>query len=127
MPQEFLQSLKYAAIRELKRLRAAFSYSVDGLKASWREDAPFRLEVVLGVILIVIAVIFGGTSFKKALLIGSVLLVVLAELLNIAVESVVNMITQEYHPLAKKAKDVGSAAVLVALANVVVVWAFLLI
>lgn len=114
-------------ISELKRLRAAFGYSWDGIRASFREDIPFRLELALAPVLIVIAILFGHTSFKTALMIGCVLLVLLAELLNIAIESIVNMITREYHPLAKKAKDVGSAAVLVAIINLVVVWAVLLV
>ncbi|MCB5184869.1 diacylglycerol kinase [Methylobacillus gramineus] len=111
----------------LRRLINAFGYSVDGIKAAYRNEDAFRQEVTLAVILIPLALYLGHDAIAKALMIGSVLLVIIVELLNSAIEATVDRISLENHQLAKRAKDIGSAAVLLALINLLVVWALLIL
>ena len=106
----------------LRRIVNAFSYSVDGLKAAYRCEDAFRQEVWLALLLIPASVLLPVPWLGRALMIGSVLLVLLVELLNSAIEAVVDRVGLENHRLAKRAKDIGSAAVLVALLNVLVIW-----
>ena len=111
----------------LRRIWNAFFYSLEGLRAAFRHEDAFRQEVFLAAILVP-AVFFlpaGGTG--KALMIGAVLLVLIVELLNSAVEAAVDRTSVENHPLAKRAKDIGSAAVFIALVNVPVVWVLVLL
>ncbi len=111
----------------LARIRNALQYSLDGLKAAYRHEAAFRQEVWLAAVLIPLALWLPTSPLGKALMIASVLLVLMVELLNSAVEAVVDRVSLEKYELAKRAKDAGSAAVLVALANVVMVWALVLL
>lgn len=111
----------------LRRLINAFGYSVDGLKAAYRNEDAFRQEVLMAVILIPLACYLGNDAVAKALMIGSVLLVLMVELLNSAIEATVDRISLENHQLAKRAKDIGSAAVLVSLINLAAVWALLIL
>ena len=111
----------------LRRLINAFGYSVDGLKAAYRNEDAFRQEVLMAVILIPLACYLGNDAVAKALMIGSVLLVLMVELLNSAIEATVDRISLENHQLAKRAKDIGSAAVLVSLVNLAAVWALLIL
>lgn len=110
----------------LKRVRSAFFYSMAGLRAALRHEDAFRQEVFLAVLLIPAAFFTPATGTGKALLIAAVLLVLIVELLNSAVEAAVDRISLENHVLAKRAKDIGSAAVLLALINVPVVWGLVL-
>ena len=109
----------------LRRLLNATRYSFDGLSAAMSE-AAFRQEIALSVVLIPLGLYLGSTGVARALLVGSVLLVLVVELLNSAVEAVVDRVSPEDHSLSKRAKDLGSAAVLVSLANVVTVWLIVL-
>ncbi|MCB5186914.1 diacylglycerol kinase [Methylobacillus caricis] len=109
----------------LRRLINAFSYSMDGIKAAYRNEDAFRQEVTLAVILIPLALYLGQDAMARALMIGSVFLVIIVELLNSAIEATVDRISLENHQLAKRAKDIGSAAVLLTLVNLVVVWGLL--
>lgn len=111
----------------LARIRNALRYSVDGLKAAYRHEAAFREEVWLAAVLIPLALWLPASPVGKALMIASVLLVLIVELLNSAVEAAVDRVSLEKHELAKRAKDTGSAAVMVALINLVVVWALVLL
>ena len=104
------------------RVIAAFGFSVKGLKTAYRNEAAFRQEVYLALIMVPAAFFVGNTALEKALLIASIMLVLIVELLNTAVENVVDRFGAEYHELSGAAKDTGSAAVLVALLLVVVVW-----
>ena len=106
----------------LRRIVNAFSYSVDGLKAAYRCEDAFRQEVWLALLLIPASLLLPVPWLGRALMIGSVLLVLVVELLNSAIEAVVDRVGLENHRLAKRAKDIGSAAVLVALLNVLVIW-----
>lgn len=109
------------------RLWYALRYTGAGLSAAWRHEAAFREEVVLAALLIPAALLLRDTAVERALMIGSVLLVPLVELINSAIEATVDRVSAEAHPLAKRAKDLGSAAVFIALVNAVVVWALLLL
>jgi len=110
----------------LRRMWNALFYSMDGFRAAFRHEDAFRQEVLLACLLIPFAVFLPATGAGKALMVGSVLLVLIVELLNSAVEATVDRISLENHLLAKRAKDLGSAAVFVSLVNVVVVWGFVL-
>lgn len=111
----------------VERLRRAFFYSVEGLSAAYRNEDAFRQEVLLTLLLVPAALLTPVPGTAKALLIGSVLLVLVVELLNSAIEAVTDRISIEDHVLAKQAKDMGSAAVLVALVMLAVVWALVLL
>lgn len=110
----------------LVRLWNALGYSRDGLAAAWKNEAAFREEVLLAVVAVPLALYFGRTGGDRALLIGSVGLVLIVEILNSAVEAVVDKASPEKHELAKRAKDMGSAAVLLSLINAAAVWACVL-
>jgi len=111
----------------LTRIIKAGGYSWQGFKAAFRYEAAFRQELLLALILLPLAFWLGENGVDYALLIGSVMLVLIAELVNSAVEAVVDRFGGEMHELSGRAKDIGSAAVFVALANVVIVWACVLI
>ncbi|MGY0076191.1 diacylglycerol kinase [Vibrio proteolyticus] len=96
-----------------KRLVNATKYSYQGIKAAFKNEAAFREEVLLSVIMIPTALLLDVTGVERVLLIGTVLLVMVVELLNSAVEAVVDRIGPEHHELAGRAKDMGSAAVLI--------------
>lgn len=110
----------------LVRVWNAFGYSLAGLRAAFANEAAFRQECLLAVILIPAAFLAPADGTGKALLVGSVLLVLVVELFNSAIEAVVNRISLERHPLAKHAKDIGSAAVLLSLGNLVLMWGLVL-
>ncbi len=93
-----------------------------GLKAAWLHESSFRLEVVLFVVLAPVAMHFGETPVERVLLIGSMLAVIAMELMNSAVEAVIERYGAEIHELAGRAKDMGSAAVFVLMMNVILVW-----
>jgi diacylglycerol kinase (ATP) len=109
------------------RLWSALLYSIDGLAAALRHEDAFRLEVVLALVLIPIALHLPASGAGKALMVASVLLVLVLELVNTGIEAVTDRISLEDHVLAKRAKDMGSAAVLLALINVPVVWLLVLL
>ena len=111
----------------LRRIGNAFFYSLDGLKAAYRHESAFRQEVALAALLIPLAFWLPASNVGKALMIASVLLVLIVELVNSAVEAIVDRISLEKHELSKRAKDIGSAAVLIALVNVMAVWALVLL
>ncbi|MBN8442639.1 MAG: diacylglycerol kinase [Thauera sp.] len=111
----------------LRRVWNALHYSLDGLKAAYRHEDAFRQEFWLAVVLVPLALWLGDSGVGKALMVASVLLVLMVELLNSAIEATVDRISLENHRLAKRAKDIGSAAVLLSLCNVVLVWALVLL
>ena len=106
----------------IARLINAMGYSRDGLSAAWRHEAAFREEVLLAIVAIPLALFFGNSGVDRALLIGSILLILIVEILNSGLEAIVDKASPEKHDLAKRAKDMGSAAVLLSLVNAVVVW-----
>lgn len=106
----------------LKRIIMAGVYSLQGMRDSFRTEAAFRQEVALATLLIPVALLLDVSLLEKALLISSVLLVLIVELINTAIEAVVDRISLEKHPLSGKAKDAGSAAVLLALIACGLLW-----
>ena len=108
------------------RLWNALLYSLDGLSAAFRHEDAFRLEVLMALVLIPIAIHTHVSGVGKALMVASVLLVLVIELLNSGIEAVTDRISLEDHVLAKRAKDMGSAAVMISLINVPVVWLLVL-
>jgi diacylglycerol kinase (ATP) len=110
----------------VRRLMNAFGYSLEGFRAAFKHEDAFRQEVFLAVVLIPLALYLESEALHRILMIGSIFLVLIVELLNSAIEAVVDRVSIERHALAKRAKDIGSAAVFVALTNVVVTWGLIL-
>ena len=110
----------------LTRLINALGYSKDGLAAAWKNEAAFREEVLLAAVAFPLAFYLGQTGIERALLAGSILFILIVEILNSAVEAVVDKASPEKHELAKRAKDMGSAAVFLSLINAAAVWACVL-
>jgi diacylglycerol kinase (ATP) len=108
------------------RLWNALGYSRDGLAAAWQNEAAFREELLLAAITIPLAFYLGHSGTERALMAGSIILILIVEILNSAVEAVVDKASPEKNVLAKRAKDMGSAAVLLSLLNAAIVWACLL-
>lgn len=111
----------------IKRIIFAFYYSACGFKAAFKEEAAFRTEIFLSGIMIPAALFFGINTTEQAILIGSWFLVLIAEIINSALEAIVDRISLEIHPESKKIKDMGSAAVFLSIINVVVIWSIILI
>ncbi len=109
------------------RLVSAAKFSTAGFKSAYASEAAFRQEVWLALVLIPLGIWLGDTTLEKALLVASILFLMIVELLNTAVEAVVDRIGDEYHPLSGKAKDVCSAAVLLAILVVIIIWAGVLL
>jgi diacylglycerol kinase (ATP) len=113
--------------RGARRLLNALIYSKDGLRAAWAGEDAFRQEVVIAAVLVPIACLLPVSPVERVLLIGSVVLVLIVELLNTAVEAAIDRQSYEINPLAKQAKDFGSAAVLLSLLLTAGTWATLLL
>jgi diacylglycerol kinase (ATP) len=111
----------------LARLVAAAGYSFAGLRSAFASEEAFRLEVFTLLVAVPLALWLGESAVERVLLIGSVLLLLIVELLNTAVEAVVNRVGLEFHELSRQAKDIGSAAVFVCMALVAMIWIALLI
>jgi diacylglycerol kinase (ATP) len=111
----------------LQRLLNACRYSLHGFSSAFRHEDAFRQEVFLAVILIPIALVLDVGGAGKAVMIASILLVLIVELLNSAIEAAVDRISLDQHRLSKRAKDIGSAAVALSLINVAVVWLLVII
>jgi diacylglycerol kinase (ATP) len=105
----------------------ATRYSLEGLAAAARHEDAFRQELAVFAIAVPVALWLGHTGFERALLIGCLFLVLIVELLNSAIEAAVDRISFESHHLAKRAKDIGSAAVMLSIVNAVVVWLLVLL
>ena len=111
----------------LRRVLNATRYSIEGLAAAWKHEAAFRQEAMLAVVLVPLGLWLGRTGVEKALLAGSVLAVLVVELLNSGVEAIVDRASPEIHELAKRAKDLGSAAVMLSIAATCLVWGLVLL
>ncbi len=106
----------------LKRIFSAFFYSVDGFRTAWKYEHAFRQELMVAVPGIVVASLLPVTALEKLLLIGVLVLVLVVELINSAIEAVVDRVSLDRNPLSKNAKDLGSAAVMLAFAFALVTW-----
>ena len=113
--------------RGLARLYNALRWSLAGFGSALRHEEAFRQELALSLLLTPVALWLGDGGIERALLIGSLLVVLITELLNTAVESVVDRIGPDLHALSKRAKDIGSAAVFLSLVNVAVTWGLVLL
>ncbi|HDY7692092.1 TPA: diacylglycerol kinase [Vibrio vulnificus] len=111
----------------IRRIVDATGYSMKGLKAAWINEAAFRQEILLTVALTITAFFLPVTTIERILMVSSLLLVVIVELINSAIEAVVDRISGDWHELSGRAKDIGSAAVFVALALALFVWASVLL
>jgi len=109
------------------RLINATRYSLQGLKAAWINEAAFRLELMLLIVLLPLAILLGNTAVERTLLIGSLFIVLIVELVNSAIEATVDRFGEEHHELAGRAKDIASAAVFIALTQVLLVWLLILL
>ena len=110
----------------IARIWAATIYSAEGLRACFRSEEAFRIESILSVFLIPLAFILGETALETTMLLFPIVLVLLVELLNSAVEAVVDRVSLDYHELSKKAKDIASGAVFVSLMTFLLIWSVLL-
>lgn len=111
----------------LTRVCNAFFYSIAGLRAAYNHEDAFRQEIWLALLLIPLAFWLPASGVGRALMIASVLLVLIIELINSAIEAAIDRISLDHHRLSKRAKDIGSAAVLLALLNVMAVWGLVLL
>lgn len=111
----------------LTRVWNAFHYSMAGLAAAYRNEDAFRQESLLAAVMIPVALSLPVPGIDRALMIASVLMVLVVELLNSAVEAAIDRISLDDHRLSKRAKDIGSAAVLIALINVLATWSLVLL
>lgn len=112
--------------RGLRHLVKAFGWSMAGLDAAFRYQAAFRQELAASVILVPLAFYLGQSGLERAFLVASLLIVLVTELINSAVETAIDRVGIDHHPLSKQAKDLGSAAVFVAMVNVAAVWLLVL-
>ena len=110
----------------LKRLINAFGYSIEGFKSAFKNEDAFRQELILAIILIPTGILIGENGFQKALLVSSILAVLIVELLNSGIEARVDRISLEKNSLAKRAKDIGSAAVFLTIVNAILTWLIIL-
>lgn len=117
----------HKGVTGLRRVWLATGYSLDGLVVAYRGEAAFRQLVWLAAVLIPVALILPLDAISRALLIGSVLLSLIVELLNSAIEAAIDRISLERHPLSKASKDMGSAAQLFSLIMIAVVWGLVLL
>jgi diacylglycerol kinase len=111
--------------RGIRRLVNAFFYSLSGLMLAFRHESAFRQEIGLALVLVPVACVLQIRSIERVLLIGSVVLVLIVELLNSSVEAAIDRIGLDTHRLSKRAKDLGSASVLLALALLMLTWLLL--
>ncbi len=117
---------EYTKNTGITRLIKAFGYSIAGFRACFKHEAAFRQELAASLLIVPAALWLGGTGVERAILLGSWMLVPIVELLNSAIEAVVDRIGPEHHKLSGEAKDAGSAAVLLAIMLAVVIWALVL-
>jgi diacylglycerol kinase (ATP) len=119
--------LRYNHVRGIKHAVKAFGFSMAGLRAAWQYEEAFRIEMLLFIILAPLGFWLGDTPLERVVLVGCLMVVLITELLNSAVETTVDRVSEEQHKLSGRAKDIGSAAVFIALMNVVLVWGLILV
>ncbi|MGX9462091.1 diacylglycerol kinase [Shewanella sp. A14] len=118
--------MKPANNHGLKRVFRATGFSIKGLKAAWKHEAAFRQEAILALLMLPTAMLVNITATERVLLIMTVMIVLIVELLNSAIEAVVDRVGDEIHPLSGQAKDIASAAVFCSLALCAITWAIVL-
>ena len=110
----------------ITRIIKATQYSLQGLRFAWKNESAFREEVVIGFFLIIAAFFLGDNNIEIALMIGTCILVVITEIINSAIEAVVDRAGTEHHELAGAAKDMGSAAVMLSIVVLIITWGLVL-
>ena len=108
------------------RIIRALGCSIAGFRSAFKHESAFRQELALFLVLTPLGYWFGDNGVERALLIGTLFIVLITELLNSAVEAAIDRISDELHPLSRRAKDIGSAAVFISLTTVVIVWALVI-
>ena len=109
----------------LRHIGNAFIWSAAGIQSAWKNELAFRVEAIIIIIMMPLGLWLGKTAAEKALLIASCLLVLITELLNSAIEAIVDRIGSEHHELSGRAKDMGSAAAFFSMLTAVIVWALI--
>lgn len=110
----------------IKRVYNAFFYSMAGLASAWKNEAAFRQESIIAIVLLPVAFWLGQSVSQIGLLILSIFIVLIVELLNSAIEAAVDRISDEHHSLSKQAKDIASAAVFLSLVLFAIIWGFVI-
>ncbi|MBK1672605.1 diacylglycerol kinase [Ectothiorhodospira shaposhnikovii] len=119
--------MAYSGNRGLTRIIKAAGYSWKGLRSTFRHEAAFRQELLAMIVLVPLALWLGDNGVERALLIGSLFMILIVELLNSGIEAAIDRIGRDYHDLSARAKDMGSAAVLLSILHAVVVWLLVLL
>ena len=127
MPDQEQAVSEFKSKSGFRRIFSAFFYSIDGFRAAWKNEHAFRQELVLVVVGIVTALFLPVSGFEKLMMVAVLLLILIIELLNSAIEAVVDRVSLERHSLSKNAKDFGSAAVLLSLLIAVATWSVVLV
>jgi len=122
-----MEASRYKSKPLLLRPFIALRVALQGLAAAWRHEIPFRMEVVAFAVLLPVSFLVGNSAVERALLVGSLLLVLIVELLNSALEATLDRVSLEHHPLTGRAKDIASAAVGLSILNASAVWLFILL
>ena len=122
-----METSRYKSKPLLLRPFIALRVALQGLAAAWRHEIPFRMEVVAFAVFLPLSFLIGKTAVERALLIGSLLLVLIVELLNSALEATLDRVSLEHHPLIGRAKDIASAAVGLSILNAGVIWLLVLL
>jgi diacylglycerol kinase (ATP) len=113
-------------VKEIKRLNNATRYSMQGFRHAWEGEAAFRLELIVAMVLLPTALLLEVTVLERVALVGCVVLILIVELLNSAVEAAIDRVSMEHHPLSGRGKDLGSAAVFAALVFCAFTWVSIL-
>jgi diacylglycerol kinase (ATP) len=122
-----MEASRYKSKPLLLRPFIALRVALQGLAAAWLHEIPFRMEVVAAALLFPFVFFIGTTAVERALLAGSLLLVLIVELLNSALEATLDRVSLEHHPLIGRAKDIASAAVGMSILNAAAIWGFILV
>jgi diacylglycerol kinase (ATP) len=117
---------EFKSKRGLRRIAKALVYSMDGLKSAWKNEHAFRQELFVIIPALFTALLLPVSALEKAVLIASTLFILIVELLNSAIEAIVDRISLDRHPLSKNAKDFGSAAVTIAISMSILIWGVIL-
>lgn len=127
MTEPKLETSEFKSKSGVQRIFAAFFYSMEGFKSAWKSEHAFRQELMLVIPATIIALLLPVNALHKLLLIAVLILLLIVELINSAIEAVVDRISFERHPLSKNAKDFGSAAVFLALSLAAATWAVIVL
>ena len=114
------------SVKGIKRILKAFKYSFDGFVSTFKSEEAFRQDIVFFLLMLFLSFIFDVTILERVLMISSLWIVLMMELINTAIEAIVDRISEKHHPLSKKAKDIGSLLVLMSFVLVFFVWVSIL-